>query len=213
MLMNEAQVTESLSKLGFSQDCIVETILITRNQDGSFNAAPMGVTRKGSILSVQPFKTSQTYENLMRGEPVSINISNDPLLFLATAYKDEVDDQPTIDEMGLKSADAVIYTETGGLLNESELRATFSLLPKDVVIKSPYPTVFRRGRSEAIEAIIHTTRIQVYHNQSQDTKVLKLIEKVKDNLNVIKKVSSEGSPEAITAKKLLLLMEKWGVSI
>ena len=213
MLMNEAQVTESLSKLGFSQDCIVETILITRNQDGSFNAAPMGVTRKGSILSVQPFKTSQTYENLMRGEPVSINISNDPLLFLATAYKDEVDDQPTIDEMGLKSADAVIYTETGGLLNESELRATFSLLPKDVVIKSSYPTVFRRGRSEAIEAIIHTTRIQVYHNQSQDTKVLKLIEKVKDNLNVIKKVSSEGSPEAITAKKLLLLMEKWGVSI
>jgi len=187
--------------------------LITRNQDGSFNAAPMGVTRKGATLSVQPFKTSQTYENLMSEEPVSINISNDPLLFLATAFKDETDDHPTIDESGLKSADAVIYSETGGLLDESELRATFSLLPKEVVIKSPYPTVFRRGRSEAIEAIIHTTRIQVYHNQSHDTKVLKLIEKVKDNLNVIKKVSSEGSPEAITAKKLLFLMEKWGVAI
>ncbi len=213
MLMNEAQVTESLSKLGFSQDCIVEIILITRNQNGSYNAAPMGVTRKGAILSVQPFKTSQTYENLKRGEPVSINISNDPLLFLATAFKDEIDDQPTIDEMGLRGSDAVIYSETGGMLNESELRATFSLLPKNVVIKSPYPTVFRRGRSEAIEAIIHTTRIQVFHNQSRDTKVLKLKEKVKDNLNVIKKVSSEGSPEAITAKKLLFLMEKWGIAI
>ena len=213
MLMNEVQVTESLSKLGFSHDCIVEIILVTRNQDGSFNAAPMGVTRKGATLSVQPFKTSQTYENLMRGEPVSINISNDPLLFLATAFKDEIDDQPTIDEMGLRDADAIIYSETGGMQNESELRATFSLSPKDVVIKSPYPTVFRRGRSEAIEAIIHATRIQVFHNQSQDTKVLKLKEKVRDNLNVITKVSSEGSPEAITAKKLLFLMEKWGVAI
>lgn len=213
MLMNEAQVTESLSKLGFSQECIAEIILVTQNQNGSFNAAPMGVTRKGTTLTVQPFKTSQTYENLMRGDPVSINMSNDPLLFLATAFKDEVDDQPIIGEMGLSCADAVIYSETGGMLDESELRATFSLLPKDVVIKSSYPTVFRRGRYEAIEAIIHATRIQVFHNQSQDTKVLKLKEKVRNNLNVIKKVSTEDSPEAITAKKLLFLMEKWGVDI
>jgi hypothetical protein len=211
--MNEAQVTDSLSRLGFSQDCIVETILITENQDGSFNAAPMGVTRNDATLVVQPFKTSQTYKNLMRGEPVSINISNDPLLFLATAFKNEVDDQPIIDETGMRGAEAVIHSEIIGLLNESELRATFSLIPKDVVIKSPYPSVFRRGSSKAIEAIIHVTRIQVFHNQSHDTKVLKLKEKVKDNLNVIKKVSSEGSPESLTAKKLLFLMEKWGVAI
>ena len=209
--MNETQVIDSLEMIGFSEDSIVETILVTRNQDGSFNAAPMGVTRKGATLTVQPFKTSQTYGNLVRGGPVSINISDDPLLFLATAFKDEVKDQPSFDEMGLRNADAVIYSEISGVLNESELRATFSLISKDVVIKSPYPTVFSRGRSEAIEAIIHITRIHAFHTQNRDSEVQKLKNKVNDNLNVIKKVSSRGSPEATVACKLLSMIKKWGV--
>jgi hypothetical protein len=211
--MNETQVIDSLDRLGFSEDCIVETILVTRNQDGSNNAAPLGVTRKGASLTVQPFKTSQTYGNLVREGSVSINISDDPLLFLATAFKDEVKDQPNFDEMGLRSADAVIYSEIDGMLNESELRATFSLLPKDIVIKSPYPTVFSRGRSKAIEAIIHTTRIHVFHSQNNDSEVQKLKNKVNESLKVIKRVSSEGSPEATVADKLLSMIKKWGVEM
>lgn len=209
--MNETQVIDSLERLGFSKDCLVETILVTRNQDGSYNAAPMGVTRDGAILIVRPFKTSQTYMNLAREGLVSINISNDPLLFLTTAFKDEVEDQPFCDEMGLRTSDAVINSEIEGILDESKLWATFSLIPKDIVIKSPYPTVFSRGRSEAIEAIIHTTRIHAFHNQNRDSEVQKLKNKVNDSLNVIKRVSSEGSPEAIVADRLLSMIKKWGV--
>ncbi len=211
--MNEAQVIDSLDRLGFPEKCIVETILVTRNHDGSYNAAPMGVTRNGVSLIVRPFKSTQTFKNLSLGGGASINLSDSPHLFLVTTFKDEVEDQPNVDEDGLEGADAIIQTETGEIFNESELRASFSLSPSDVEIKSPHPTVFSRGRSEAIEAIIHATRIQVFSEEGRDSEVQTLIGKVRDNIDVIKKVSSEGSGELIVAEKLLSLIRKWGVSI
>jgi len=211
--MNEAQVTVSLDRLGFPENCIVETILVTRNQDGSHNAAPMGVTRDGASLIVRPFKSTQTFKNLSLGGEASINLSDDPRLFLATAFKEEVDDQPKADESGLEGADATIQTRIGEMFNETEHRASFTLKPRDVVVKSLYPTVFSRGRSEAMEAIIHATRIQVFSEEGRDSEVTKLKDRVKDNLDVIKRVSAEGSNEAQVAAKLLSMIKKWGVTI
>ena len=211
--MNEIQVIDSLERLGFPENCIVETILVTRNQDGSFNAAPMGVTRNGATLIVRPFKSTHTFRNLSLGESASINLSDNPHLFLATAFKEDIEDQPKVDDTGLEGADATIYSETGVMFNESELRASFSLTPREVEIKSSYPTVFSRGRSEAIVAIIHATRIQVFNDEHRDSEVQKFKDKVKDNLDVIKRVSAEGSQEYIVADKLLSLITKWGVSM
>jgi len=211
--MNEAQVICSLEKLGFPEDCIVETILVTRNKDGSYNAAPMGVTRNGAALIVRPFKSTQTFKNLSLGGSASINLSDSPHLFLATSFKEEVDDQPNIDEEGLEGADATIHSETGEMFIETDLRASFSLTPRDIKIKSPHPTVFSRGRSEAIEAIIHATRIQVFNEESRDSEVQKLVDEVKGNLDVIRRVSKDGSQEIEVAEKILSLIKKWGVSI
>ena len=211
--MNEAQVIDSLERLGFPEKCIVETILITRNKDGSYSAAPMGVTRNGSTLIVRPFKSTQTFTNLSHGGSASINLSDNSRLFLATAFKEDVEGQPNVDESGVEGADATIQTETGEMFNKSELRASFSLTPWDIKIKSPHPTVFSRGRSEAIEAIIHATRIQVFNEEGRDSEVQTLIGKVRDNIDVIKKVSSEESREYIVAEKLLSLIKKWGVPI
>ena len=211
--MNEAQVTVSLDRLGFPENCIVETILVTGNQDGSHNAAPMGVTRDGTALIVRPFKSTQTFKNLSLGGDASINLSDDPLLFLATAFKDEVADQPRVDERGLEGADATIQTRIGEMFNETEHRASFTLKPLGVEVKSPYPTVFSRGRSEAMEAIIHATRIQVFSEEGRDAEVNKLKDRVRDNLDVINRVSVEGSNEAKVAAKLLSMIKKWGVTI
>jgi hypothetical protein len=211
--MNEAQVISSLDRLGFPEKCIVETILVTRTQDGSYNAAPMGVTRDGATLIVRPFKSTQTFKNLSIGGQASVNLSDNPHLFLATAFKEDVEDQPEVDERGLERADATIHSETGAMYDESELRASFSLTPQDIKIKSPYPTVFSRGRSQAIEAIIHATRIQVFNEEHRDSEVQKLKDMVKNNLDVIKRVSAEGSQESIVAAKLLSMIKKWGVSM
>ena len=211
--MNEAKVTVSLDRLGFPENCIVETILVTGNPDGSHNAAPMGVTRDGTALIVRPFKSTQTFKNLSLGGDASINLSDDPRLFLATAFKEEVEDQPKANKHGLEGADSTIYCDKGEMFNETEHRASFTLKPRDVEIKSQYPTVFSRGRSEAMEAIIHATRIQVFSEEGRDAEVNKLKDRVRDNLDVIKRVSAEGSNEAQVAAKLLSMIKKWGVTI
>jgi hypothetical protein len=211
--MNEAQVTVSLDRLGFPENCIVETILVTGNQDGSHNAAPMGVTRDGAALIVRPFKSTQTFKNLSLGGDASINLSDDPRLFLATSFKEEVADQPKADESGLEGADATIQTRVGKMFNETEHRASFTLKPLGVEVKSPYPTVFSRGRSEAMEAIIHATRIQVFSEEGRDAEVNNLKDRVRDNLDVINRVSAEGSNESQVAAKLLSMIKKWGVTI
>lgn len=99
------------------ENCIVETLLMTSNLDGSPNIAPMGITRHGNHLIVKAYKTSQTYENLKRGDSVSIYVSSDPLLFLKTAFKQEFDPQPELDK-----ADSVIQVETIGQVYEDALR-------------------------------------------------------------------------------------------
>ncbi|MBT7912535.1 hypothetical protein HN588_01350, partial [Candidatus Bathyarchaeota archaeon] len=56
-------------------------------------------------------------------------------------------------------------------------------------------------------------RIQVFNEEGRDSEVQTLIGKVRDNIDVIKKVSSEESREYIVAEKLLSLIKKWGVPI
>ncbi len=211
MLMNETQVIESLSRLGFSEDCIVETIMVTLNMDGTLNPAPMGILRHGGTLVVTPYKTSRTFGNLIRGGLASINLTNDPLLYLATSFKDEIKDQPVTEDMCVEGADAVIQVEIGDQINDYKLKADFKLIPRDIDIKTLHPYVFSRGCSEAIEAIIHTTRIKVFHEQNQVKKVQKLVDKVKDCNTTINKVSPEGSTEAKVATTLVSLIKKWGV--
>ena len=44
VFMIKTDINESLSKLGFTENCIVETILVSYNDDGNPNIAPIGIT-------------------------------------------------------------------------------------------------------------------------------------------------------------------------
>ena len=91
----DSNINHSLSELGFTENCIVETILVTLNKDGSPNPAPMGFTKEGKVLTVKVYKTSQTYQNLVKGASAYINIVSDPMVFLRCAFKGEFTDLPT----------------------------------------------------------------------------------------------------------------------
>lgn len=202
---------DNLTRIGFSENCIVETILVTMNENGVQNPAPMGVTRQGDILLVKPYKTSQTHRNLQRGGTAYINVTDDPLLFLNTAFKDEIEDQVHIKEYELVDVDAVIPTEIVDKREEHKLYSVFQLKPHSIKIINSKPTVFSRGRSMAIEAIIHTTRIQVFQSEKRFNDVQRLVEKVKTNILIVKKVSCEDSVEVRVIKRLVSLMRNWGV--
>ncbi len=204
-------MVDSLMRLGFSESCIVETILVTLNTDGSSNPAPMGVTRQGEILHVETYKTSRTFQNLLRGSKAYINVTDNPLLFLNTAFKNQIKSLIQMEDQCLTEADAIIVTDKLGKLSENDLSAVFSLTPNSLKINNSLPTVFSRGRSAAIEAIIHTTRIQVFHKEGRLKEVQKLVEKVKENNVTVQKVSSGESVEIEVMEKLVSMIKRWGV--
>ena len=88
MIHMNTEITATLDLLGFTQNSFVETILVTRAKDGSFNPAPMGVIRQGKQFEIRPYKSITTYRNLMTGNMVSNNITDDPMLFFCSAFTD-----------------------------------------------------------------------------------------------------------------------------
>ncbi|MCW4049651.1 MAG: DUF447 family protein [Candidatus Bathyarchaeota archaeon] len=210
--MNGATITEMLDELGFTRNSIVETILVTSSNDGSLNPAPMGVIRlDDEILEIRAFKTSKTHVNLSNGGQASINIVNNPMLFLATAFKDEIKAQPNIcEEMSLEEAEVSILVEVLERKEHSDLQVSYMTRPLKIDIKRRRPLVFSRGRARAVEAVIHATRIKVFKAEGLSKDVDALKTRFDRCINTVKHVSSADSEEYMVVEKLVSMMEGWG---
>ena len=79
----------------------------------------------------------------------------------------------------------------------------------NVETDSSPPRVFSRGRAEAIEAIIHATRIQVYLKQRDQTQTQQLLHLYNEAKSVIHRVASSQSPEVYVIRELDQLMHQW----
>lgn len=66
---------------------ILEGIVTTRNVDGTVNIAPMGpiVAAEFTTFIFRPFKTSTTYQNLIRTRAGVLHVTDDVELFAAAA--------------------------------------------------------------------------------------------------------------------------------
>lgn len=209
--MNEPNISSTLQKLGITENTIVETIIITKNPDGTMNPAPMGITRNKDTLIIKPYKTSNTYKNMKQGGKITINITNNPTLYLATAFKDQIHQQPTIQpNMTLNGSQATIHANIIKEIKTTTQQAKFHTNPTKITIHQNYPQAHNRGKTAAIEAIIHATRIPIYQEKKKQTKVTSLKKKIENCINTIHKVSPIDSPEAQVVKKLKTIIKKWG---
>lgn len=203
-----------LGELGFDLGCIVEAIIVTRNPDSSPNAAPMGVTRTApSILEIKPFKTSRTYRNLISTVNACVNITDDPELFLVTGFKDDPElelGKPMIDDkLTLEQAAASIFVSIVSYHDVSEDRGTFKCRVNSVEVHHPFPWVFSRGRAEAMEAIVHATRIKEHLLRGNLGDAEKLYKRFIDCRVVVERVSASGSKEMRVIRALETMMGSW----
>jgi len=208
--MDRAGFAETLDSLGFRDGCITEVVLVTVNLDGSPNAAPMGVQRSGrDVFEVKPFKTSATYRNLLNDPRSTMNVTSDPMVFLATAFKDEMPTQPAMDGLSLRGCDAGITLLRTEGVEASADRYLFKNKVKSVSVYIHHPRVFSRGVAEAMEAVIHATRVKAFRMQGRHGYAHTLEEKIGECIGVVRRVSAGGSPEAETADRLERLLERW----
>lgn len=203
-----------LEEMGFRKGGISETILTTVNPDGSYNAAPMGVHRVGhEVLELRPFKSSSTFMNLLNNPKACINVTDNPGLFFVTAFKGKTVEgllDPAIDkDMRLVSASAHIFVDASRSSDVSEIRACFTCRVKDIKSSAWIPRSFSRGRAEAIEAIIHATRIEVFSKVGRLGDVERLIKRFAVCKDVVEKVSAPESVETRVVGELEKMIAIW----
>ena len=75
---------------------IIETIVTTLNEDGTTNIAPMGPHIESGFkqFELKPFKTSTTYQNLVRSKQGVLHITDDAMLFARAAIGKHSDHLP-----------------------------------------------------------------------------------------------------------------------
>lgn len=214
--MDGKGISQQLDELGFTLGSIHETILVTLNPDGSPNAAPMGVIRVGPDgLEVRPFKSSTTHENILRRRRACVNLTDNPALFLVTAFKDErFEGLPAAavdSNMRLCPSDASIFVEANVRKDVSEIRSSFACKVVAVESQLRAPRAFSRGRAAAIDAVIHATRIEVFSREGRRRDVERLIKRYCAVKDVIRRVSAPETVESRVIEELERMMEAWGL--
>lgn len=210
MIWMDAGFAETLGFLGFREGCIAEVVLVTVNPDSSPNAAPMGAKRTGEkLFEVKPYKTSATYRNLLVDPRSAMSVTSDPMVFLATAFKEEVPTQPAMDGLCLRGCDACIMLKRIEGVEFSADRYLFKNQMIDVAVYNSHPRVFSRGVAEAVEAVIHATRVKAFREQGRLGDADAMEKKVRECVGVVRRVSAGGSPEAETADRLERLLTRW----
>jgi len=207
-------VSHRLDELGFDMGSVSEAIVTTLNPDGTPNAAPMGVLRaEPETLEIRPFNTSATYRNLVGNPRACVNVTDDPALFLVAAFKREKLEgfkTASVDgDLRLEASDTSVFIRVVDVWDLSENRTCFTCEVTGIEIHRPTPQVFSRGRAEAIEAIVHATRIQVFALSEDEAAVERLIKRFNECKDVINRVSPPESVEARVIVELERLIDEW----
>ncbi len=193
-------LSSDLSGLGFVKNGIVETIVSTYDKERSPNAAPMGVyTEDMRNIILKPFKTTQTYENLLKLRSGVANITSDPTLYYRTAFKDanpegRVPEEwfthaETVDAPRLMNADACIEFRVISVEDSEEKARLLCRVEKILVIYKPTLRVYSRAVSAVIESLIHATRIEAFLASGEEKKAKDLIGLVKHYHRIVEKVA------------------------
>lgn len=139
---------------------IVETIVSTRNPDGSAHLAPMGLRERDGLLLLAPFRPSTTLQNLIREGVAVVNLTDDVRVFAGCLTGRR--DWPTVPAehvAGARLAAALTHRELRVERTEDDpLRPRFFC--RDVHHASHAPFAgFNRAQAAVLEAAILVSRL------------------------------------------------------
>lgn len=166
-----------LRDIGIGEGWLCEAIVTTYHEDGSPNAAPMGVRGGGrDVVVLKVHRDTDTYENILRGRCCVINIVFDPLLFLRCALYGRHKGPSEIEAGDVEPADHVDapYLVGASAYVEAELEevedfaksdaygmamgSKMTLRVRDIRVLSPFPAAPNRGFFAAMELAIALSR-------------------------------------------------------
>jgi len=195
--------------IGMEKGRQYETIISTRNEDGSKNAAPIGVICAGSDKIINRiFKGSHTLDNIVRERQFTVNITHDPELF-TTATLGNLPQDCFNDDCSIKGVKAHFKCEVISLTEAVKQSDPIKRKGEAIVIKSKVVDLkiseqthaLNRGFGYVIESLANFTRFDMVGSDEKD----EYLKKFKEANRVVKKVGTKEDIKAMNEIKKELI--------
>jgi uncharacterized protein len=192
-----------LYSLEMERGLLYETIVTTRNPDGTPNAAPIGVVCKNeNEVVLYLFEGSKTYLNVKREKSFHVNISKDPILFVQSTIGNLESEafQLHDDGFSLKCADSFFKAEVThekiierkdhlGTSTMNVVRANV----KEVIQINQHAEPLNRAIYGIIESLVYLSRIEIV---SEDERMV-ILDKINEISRVVNKVGGKDHKKAM----------------
>lgn len=165
-----------LSRIGMEKGRQYETIITTKNEDGSKNAAPIGVICAGDDKIINRiFKGSHTLENILREKEFTVNITHDPELF-KTSTLGNLNQECFSKDYSLKICDAYFKCKVISFTEAVKQSDPIKKKGEAIVIKSQVTDIvihrsakaMNRGFGYVIESLANYTRFDLVDEQKKE---------------------------------------------
>jgi len=198
-----------LSLIGMEKGRQYETIITTKNEDGTKNAAPIGVIYAGNDKIINRiFKGSHTLENIMREREFTVNITHDPELFTTTIIGKLLQDSFN-EDYSLKNIDAYFKCEVISLTEAVKQSDPIKKKDEAIVIKSRVTELtinnkikaLNRGFGYIIESLANLTRF----DQADSEKKEEYLKQFREANRIVLKVGTKEDIKAMREIKKELI--------
>ena len=198
-----------LSLIGMEKGRQYETIITTKNEDNTKNAAPIGVICAGDDKIINRiFKGSHTLENIIRERQFTVNITHDPELF-TTPIIGSLNQNIYNDDYSIKDADASFKCEVISLTEAVKQSDPVKKKDEAIVIKSKVTELtinnktkaLNRGFGYVIESLSNLTRFDLVDDEKKD----EYLKQFKEAKRVVLKVGRKEDIKAMNEIKKELM--------
>ena len=190
-----------LTKISMFKGQQYETIITTINDDGSLNAAPIGILCRGkNKVMCRIFKGSHTLENIISQKKFIVNICENPELF-TWSLLDNLEKDDFSKDQSIKNVDAYFKCKVTSIkeaVKQSDpvkKKSEANVIKADVcklIIRNPVKA-YNRSFSYVVECLANFSRIDIV----DDEKRKYYLDSFKEARRVVKKVGSKQDKEAM----------------
>ena len=190
-----------LTKISMFKGQQYETIITTINDDGSLNAAPIGILCRGKDkVMCRIFKGSHTLENIISQKEFIVNICENPELF-TWSLLDNLEKDDFSEDQSIKNVDAYFKCKVTSIkeaVKQSDpvkKKSEANVIKADVcklIIRNPVKA-YNRSFSYIVECLANFSRIDIV----DDEKRKYYLDSFKEARRVVKKVGSKQDKEAM----------------
>lgn len=168
---------KDLKSLGMEKGLLYETIITTKNEDDTPNAAPIGVICKDALeIVLYLYESTHTLQNIKSNPPFIVNITKDPLIFANSTLGDLSVDyfEKYNDNYYIKNTDA-FFIATINSIKEVEKednigKSRVSIIKANVdeiIIKNEPVEPLNRAIFAIIESLVYFSRIEIVDEETK----------------------------------------------